>query len=289
MNDLKLTKETLSSVNINFLFGSGVNGNALGQFNSFTRTIDFLSKKLGKKVDNLENALDELTLEDDINTARKIFDDEFEEKISKIDMNNNSIKNIKILFFTINKIVEKSENRVDSLKQVNIYTLNYDDIVINILRSMGYFVNLITPTNIDDYKKYYDILGYDTKYKRFVPSYVISKIHGDNKNKILPGKYKFRDDLVSKIYEIIFKMKENLLKDNSLLFVIGYAGNDADINCFIIDAVKKGLTVVWYCYCDADVDKIPEELKEVINIVNVKSEKDSTLKLSEDLEEICQK
>ena len=280
------SKEMISSAYINFLLGSGVNGKALGQFNSFTNTIELLKVKLGRDVTDLEKAIDELNQQEDIDEVRKLFDKEFEEKLAVVDYNNESIKNIGDLFIEIYKIVSKTENRVDFLNQVNIYTLNYDDIVENSLKNNGLLVNTVAPSNIDTNKKYYNMLGYDMLYKKFIPSFLVSKIHGDKNQKVLPGYNKFKDVLGSKVFEIMFRMKENLFKMNSLLIVIGYKGNDQDVNDIIYDSIKAGLTVYWYCYSNDDVKAVPDKLKNLISIVNVNGVMDSTKKCMEDLKKI---
>lgn len=277
------SKEMLSSAYINFLFGSGVNGKALGQFNSFEKTLSLLKEKLSKEVNDLEKAIDELTSESDIIEVRKQFDDEFAEKLSSVDYNNESIKNIGKLFNAVYDIVLKSENRVDYLNQINIYTLNYDDIVENILGKNGLLVNTVAPSNINKNKKYYNVLGYDMLYKKFTPTFLVSKIHGDCNQKVLPGYNKFKDVLGSAVFEIMLRMKENLFKMNSLLIVIGYKGNDQDVNKIIYDAIESGLTVFWYCFSNDDYNEVPEMLKNLVTRIKVESSMDSTLKCLEDL------
>lgn len=285
------TKDMLSSVYVNFLFGSGVNGKEIGQFNSFTKTISLLKSKLNKDISDLEKAIDELKNENDIEEVRKKFDDEFKEKLSKVNYESDSIKHIGELFLEVYKMVLKSEKRVDYLNQINIYTLNYDDIVENVLKSNGLLVNTVAPSNIDSNKKYYNILGYDMQFKKFVPTFLVSKIHGDSEQKVLPGYNKYKDVLGSKVFEIMFKMKENLFKMNSLLFVIGYKGNDQDVNEVIYDAIKFGLSVYWYCYSDKDYNDVPDKLKDLVVRIKVNDSMDngsmdSTLKCMEDLRKV---
>ena len=49
---------------------------------------------------------------------------------------------------TIYKIVENAENRQRDMKKINIYTLNYDNIVENILNSEA-----VSYTHLDVYKR----------------------------------------------------------------------------------------------------------------------------------------
>lgn len=55
----KFDMKILSSSHINFLFGSGVNGKALPQFNGFAKTLNKLKEFSCKKI-NLEEAINEL-------------------------------------------------------------------------------------------------------------------------------------------------------------------------------------------------------------------------------------
>lgn len=287
--DKDFNRDMLSSININFLFGSGVNGKAFGQFDSFDETKAFLSEKLNKKIEYLEPAIDELISSRDTKDARDIFDKEFEKKSQKIDYNHPSIENIYKMFKEINTIVSESENRVDYLKKVKIFTLNYDSIVEMTLQKYGYLCNVITPSNLNESRKYFYMIGYDIKYKHFIPTYLVVKVHGDKGKKVLPGSFKYKDALAQNIFELQFKMKEELLRENSLLIVIGYKGNDGDINLIINDAIAKGLTVFWYCYSDDDVACVPKEFVNKISCIEVKKEKDSTLKCAEELGKIWEK
>ena len=89
---------------------------------------------------------------------------------------------------------------------------------------------------------------------------LVSKIHGDIKRPIIPGKAKFLDMLNEDYFEIAFNMKEQLCKPNSILVVIGYSGRDNHINKIIQDCLNAGLTVYWYKF--SDKDKPPFELME---------------------------
>ena len=89
---------------------------------------------------------------------------------------------------------------------------------------------------------------------------MISKIHGDIKRPIIPGKAKFLDMLNEDYFEIAFNMKEQLCKPNSILVVIGYSGRDNHINKIIQDCLNAGLTIYWYKF--SDKDKPPFELME---------------------------
>ena len=46
----------------------------------------------------------------------------------------------------------------------------------------------------------------------------------------------------------MFLMKSQLIKRNSILFVIGYSGNDKHLNEIISDGIEAGLCVIWFNY-----------------------------------------
>jgi len=46
----------------------------------------------------------------------------------------------------------------------------------------------------------------------------------------------------------MFLMKSQLIKRNSVLFVIGYSGNDQHLNEIISDSIEAGLCVIWFNY-----------------------------------------
>lgn len=262
--DIKLTKNILSSTHFNFLFGSGVNGKVFPQFNGFKRTIDFISEKLGKTVVNLEESLDELTgnVKDE---AKEIFEEEFKENEKSVDWNNNSIKNIKKLFLKVAQIVEKTENRVALMNQINIFTLNYDEIVEKSIREIGYTTNVISPINIDVTSRYYNCYETDYSKNRFVPMFNVSKIHGEKDIKVLPGIEKFKQGFSTKIFQLLFEMKSVLERYNSSLFVVGYSGNDKDVNPLLIDCLKNGLTIIWVCFNQKDEENVKQLFNNVEN------------------------
>ena len=110
------------------------------------------------------------------------------------------------------------------MKQINIYTLNYDEIVENALKKLGYFFNSISASETATKASLIDVIGYDYKVGKYIPSFMVSKIHGDKTKPIIPGKEKFLDMLNEDYFEIAFNMKEQLCKPNSILIVIGYSG-----------------------------------------------------------------
>lgn len=281
--DSKFDMKILSSSHINFLFGSGVNGKAFPQFNGFAKTLNKL-KEFGCKKINLEEAINELEDESQKSKIHSIFIDELKEKNREIQYDSISIQNIKSLFQIINHVIEDSENRTNSMKQVNVYTLNYDQIIETSLNQMGLLVNKISSSNLDQFEKLFNIVAYDYSIKKYLPTYLISKIHGDLDNPILPGINKYDDVLQAKRFELLFKMKEHLSRPCSLLFVIGYSGHDKHINSILADCLKSGLTLYWVMF--SEKDSLPGSLiNEPVFFLKGDGEKDSTSLLAE---RICQ-
>ena len=48
------------------------------------------------------------------------------------------------------------------------------------------------------------------------------------------------------------KMKEKLSRENSVLIVIGYSGNDEHINKILKDCISSGLTIYWFKFKKED-------------------------------------
>lgn len=273
----------LASSHINFLFGSGVNGTAFPQFNGFVDTLGKMTE-FGCKKMNFEEALNELQIESQKEEIHKSFIDEFKDKEKNIDYDSDSIKNIKSLFKTVNNVIANSENRTNSMKQVNIYTLNYDAIVENSLNQIGLLANKISSSNLDHFEKLFNVVAYDYSIKKFLPTYLVSKIHGDLVDPILPGINKYDDVLQAKRFELLFKMKEHLSRPCSVLFVIGYSGHDNHINSILVDCLRTGLTLYWIMFSENDT--LPKCLEdESIFFLKGDGKTDSTALLKE---RICQ-
>lgn len=287
-NGLKNFKEIVASSHINFLFGAGVNGRAFPQLNAFTDTIEFMNT-LG--VDNnlsFEGKLNSLPLEKRVLAAQK-FCEEFNNK--EIDFENSSLINLKKLLEITYKLVSTTENRQKSMKKINIFTLNYDSIVETIIDDLGYFKTIATVDNLKS-MPLFDVIPYNLEYKSEMPAFVIAKIHGTikmnklNSNQIIyPGNQKYETSLAADFFEVIFKMKSELMKLNAVLFIIGYSGADSHINKVINDCLSNGLTVYWFKYNNDDV--IPEIFKgKIIEIDQEEPKIDTTEKCFKILDEV---
>jgi len=247
-------KEMLSSVHINFLFGAGVNGNDFPQLNGFTKTLGKMrdlgvSEELG-----FEGGIDALEIEER-ESVKEIFISEFKDFEKEINYKGLSIKNIELMLSKTEQIVANAQNRTNSMNQVNIYTLNYDNIVEEVLQRRGIFYNSVSAKNINENARLMNVVGYDYITRKCLPSFLVSKLHGDIAAPIIPGKEKYKEILDENYFEIAFNMKEHLSRRNSILIVIGYSGNDKHVNKILQDCVANGLIIYWYKYSINDTPK----------------------------------
>ena len=251
-------KNIIASGYINFLFGAGVNGSSFPNFRSgFNETKDIL-KESGKNGENIENELSDLD-ESNYDKATAVLVNEYNKHSLSIDLESEPIINLKNLLNSVYILIDKAENRQPYMKKINIFTLNYDRIVENVLDESGYLFRSITSDKLHRISTY-DTIGYDTSAKKFIPAFAISKLHGSvNANNklverdiILPSRNKLRQALSNSFFSTLFKMKSELEKRNAVLFIIGYSGADDDINNVLRDSISKGLTVYWLKYSDSD-------------------------------------
>lgn len=246
------TRSILSSTYINFLFGAGVNSVALPQLNGFEKTIEQIRNCGGDCTKGLEVGIDSIKELDKRKAVKQAFIEEFKHYHSVVDYDSASIHHIKQMLRITYQFVKAAQNRNPGMKQINIYTLNYDKIMEHVLSSLGYLYHQISSSNTDRMSSLMNVIGYDYITKKYVPSFMISKLHGGINNPIIPGKSKYHDVLTAEYFEIAFNMKQHLLRPNSILFVIGYSGGDEHINGIIRDCINSGLTVYWYRYKKSD-------------------------------------
>jgi hypothetical protein len=135
-----------------------------------------------------------------------------------------------------------------------------------------------------------------------MPTYCIAKLHGTvNGGKIspediiYPGLSKYNKALDADYFEVLFKMKSELFKYNSILIVIGYSGYDEHINRIIKECINNGLTVFWFKWnkltesgeYNKSIDEFIYSIHEKIIIISPDDEfnkQDTTLSLSNILE-----
>ena len=143
---------------------------------------------------------------------------------------------------------------------LNIYSVNYDTVIEqfcaeNRLNFTDGFDEAWNPGLFDDEKnfdiKLFKIHGsitwYKTEYNRFIKSLVGGKEGSSDKIELITGekaenlmiypaqKYEYYEPL----FELLMKMKENLLKSCDILFIVGYSFRDNHIRQLIWDVARK--------------------------------------------------
>lgn len=264
-------KQILSSCHINFLFGAGVNGDFFPQMRGFTATTKLIETKLPlESSGNLENDLSKLNpldREDVLNC----FITEFNSYYKALDYSKLSYFNMIQMIKTVYLMIDKTENTIDSMSKINVFTFNYDDFIENIIDDQGIFVNVVNPKKLATIK-YHNIVTKTIDTSHVVPSFTVSKLHGQvengtltRENIILPGSEKFNDVLNKNFFQLLFRMKTELLRENSVLVVIGYSWNDEHANHIVKDCINNGLTVIWFRYKGDEV--VPNDLVDSPMIV----------------------
>lgn len=262
-------RKVLGSCSINFLFGAGVNGEAFPYFAQFVETIGVMHEK-GLSGNNIESALAQCS-DDQIRQA--ILDAFVAEYNNHCDyrLENESLQNLRRMLVAFSSIVDKAENRHPETKRLNVFTLNYDRIVEEILEDSGLFSYTLTQDRSKGHLPF-EIVGYNTSTHAFVPTFCVYKLHGSvdvdrtlfADNIVFPGQDKL-GSVLSHFYETLFAMKGELLKRNSALFVIGYSWADDHVNGIISDAIAGGLTVYWLQY--RITDELPKAFDGRVIIV----------------------
>ncbi len=252
-------KKILPSCHLNFLLGAGFNGSLFPQLKGFRSTIKKMkeyNEKLPKNFNFEEEIASLNAFESD--SVLSEFVKEFGLYNSKVDYTDNSYESILSMIENVYNIVERTENTIPSMSKVNIFTFNYDCIVEKAIQELGFFVNVIKPSNLKTIR-YHNVLIRGIDNNRYLPSFVVSKLHGSYENGdllkdniILPGLEKYNNVLNKDSFELLFKMKTELLKENSIIIIIGYSWNDEHVNQVLMDCYKNGLTIIRFKYNKKD-------------------------------------
>ena len=266
---IDLNSKLISSAKISLLIGSGANGNLFPQLSGFIGTINKIKEVLvidevdASKIETLISGIKEFEKRDEV---LEVFKKEINEFNNNVDFNNSSYNNIYSLLIELDRLIQFEENRTFRTKQINIFTLNYDTIFEKILNNSGLFHNVLKPDNIKKKSYLYSLIGQDYITKKYKTTFLVSKIHGSVSAPILPGLAKFDELLAEKYFEILFNMKGILKQPNSVLFVIGYSGNDEHINQLMADCIDSGLTIFWLRYNKKS--SIPLDLENKIIVID---------------------
>lgn len=262
-------RKALGSCSINFLFGAGVNGGAFPYFAQFCRTIKAMNEE-GLVGNNIEAALRSCSDDRVRQSVLDVFADEYNGH-SDYQLNHKSLINLRRLLVSSSLVVNKAENRHPESKRLNVFTLNYDRIVEEILEDSALFSYTLTGDRSKSHLPF-NVVGYDISTRTFVPTFSVYKLHGsvgtdrvlDSESIVFPGQDKL-GSVISNFYETLFAMKGELLRKNSALFVIGYSWSDDHVNGIIIDAIASGLTVYWPQYRSSD--ELPPSLEGGVVVI----------------------
>lgn len=283
----------LSSSHINFLFGAGVNGKAFPQLKSFTDTLSKIEELGGNIESGLESGIDSLSSSAHKKIVKDVFIKEFMEADAKMNEKfgkDMSLINLEKMLRKTYLLVNESQNRNPSMKQINIFTLNYDQIVEKTLSGLGYFFSEISASNTTTRAMLLDVIGYNFNVKKYVPTFMVSKLHGDIDNPIIPGKSKYQEMLNEDYFEIAFNMKEKLCRQNSILIVIGYSGRDEHINKILKDCLNAGLTIYWYKFAQMDIVPFEENNQIIVRQQeDYSNPQDTTANCYRDMEQVWKK
>lgn len=283
----------LSSSHINFLFGAGVNGKAFPQLKSFTDTLSKIEELGGNIESGLESGIDSLSSSAHKKIVKDVFIKEFMEADAKMNEKfgkDMSLINLEKMLRKTYLLVNESQNRNPSMKQINIFTLNYDQIVEKTLSGLGYFFSEISASNTTTRAMLLDVIGYNFNVKKYVPTFMVSKLHGDVDNPIIPGKSKYQEMLNEDYFEIAFNMKEKLCRQNSILIVIGYSGRDEHINKILKDCLNAGLTIYWYKFAQMDIVPFEENNQIIVRQQeDYSNPQDTTANCYRDMEQVWEK
>ena len=283
----------LSSSHINFLFGAGVNGKAFPQLKSFTDTLSKIEELGGNIESGLESGIDSLSSSAHKKIVKDVFIKEFMEADAKMNEKfgkDMSLINLEKMLRKTYLLVNESQNRNPSMKQINSFTLNYDQIVEKTLSGLGYFFSEISASNTTTRAMLLDVIGYNFNVKKYVPTFMVSKLHGDIDNPIIPGKSKYQEMLNEDYFEIAFNMKEKLCRQNSILIVIGYSGRDEHINKILKDCLNAGLTIYWYKFAQMDIVPFEENNQIIVRQQeDYSNPQDTTANCYRDMEQVWEK
>lgn len=271
-------KKAIASGYVNFLFGAGVNGGAFPNMgNGFEETKNML-KLHDLEGKNIESEIKKLGNETQAKEILQTFVKEYNGYSIKND--NPSYDSLAKLIDSIHNLVDKAENRQTYMNRINIFTLNYDHIVEDILDSRGYFFHSVAANKSKD-QPLLNVIGYDISKKDFIPTFSVMKLHGsvdidgkiNDADVILPEKDKGIKTFSRDFFKVLFKMKEELERPNSLLFIIGYSGSDEDVNSILKES-QSNIIMYWLKYNDSDTGV---ELLKLNNLITIESkENDST-------------
>jgi hypothetical protein len=266
----------LNNLNINFLFGAGINAGVLPLAEELEKTKKLIIKNGGKKdsensvekqisdiLDDCDESKFEKTLRDfenaiieDIKTEYGELDDNSKENYANKQKNLGKISNL--IYVLRNFMVNSNRSIRNNKLRIDIWSLNYDDLFLDLLNKANtpYFA-------IDGTYKNYERLNYtiydENKHKTLMTLHY-TKLHGNLTYPIIPSSYKYnkilsRDNHIN-YFETFIKFKEYLVNYQGVLIVIGYSWSDDHVNNVIKDFLKTGNILIVFSYSNKDTNKM---------------------------------
>lgn len=247
-------KSIFSSSHINFLFGAGVNGQLFPQTNSdkmileITKIIPTYDNNLTLE-ENISNYYNK-NLKKDNNIESKIinvFKDYNKIAIEKIkEGNNEDFKNLVDLIRKTVEIIDETDNRNLSMKELNIFTLNYDTVIDEALEKLNLQYMIYDSKNIIQKSSMYETILFDYNVEKFLSRINVFKIHGNIEyNEIItPSSKKYEEIIQSSFFELQSAFKRKLERKNSTLIIIGYGFADLHINNILKNLIQKQILLI---------------------------------------------
>lgn len=281
-------KKTIASTNINFLIGSGLSSPFLEILNKIEVKLTLAEgKKDEAEITKLKKEyfskcmLGNLEIVDDISVAKK----------------DAVLRNYKNFFKSINYLLLKREDSILT-KQVNVFTTNVDIFAEKSLEETGIefndgFSGRFKPQyDIGNFKKSYFKKSLHYENTTEIPIFNILKLHGSLTWKkegdgiildqglqtvrdvdktfanygdlmiVNPTKKKFEDTVLNQQYYDLLRVYSNELeKENSVLFVMGFSFADEHIRSMTMQVVNSNPTLMVYIF---GYDPIPDPVYETM-------------------------
>ncbi len=280
ISDFKDFKNLLQSGRLNFLIGSGLSAPYLGILGGTEQKLE--------EIRNAEYNNEDERLAAEADIIKTYFETCISKNHEIRHTNNDFegvLQNYKSLLHNINKIILLRQNNLLLSKQVNLFTTNFDIFLEKSLEEQklefndGFSGTLDPCFNLSNFKKslYKTSQHYDNKSE--VPMFNLFKLHGsvtwrldgeliklDSKLEVLnsvkndinnynklpiinPTKEKFKFTTLNYTYYELLRMFSNELeRENSVLFVMGFSFADEHIREIVLRSIDSNPTLIVYIF-----------------------------------------
>ncbi len=311
LKDSKEFKHLLQSGRLSFLIGSGLSAPYLGILGDTEQELEIIrnaeynneAERLAAK-DNIIKAYFDSCISPNYELRHNLQSGKDFKEV---------LENYSLLFQNIYRIILLRRNNLLFSKQVNLFTTNVDIFLEKSLESAGLefndgFAGTLEPSfNLSNFKKslYKTSQHYDNKSE--VPMFNLFKLHGsvtwrldgeviklDSNLEILksvrddiknydkftiinPTKEKLKDTTLDATHYDLLRMFSNELeRENSVLFVMGFSFADEHIRKIVIRAIDSNPTLIVYIF--AYNHEAKEQIKEYLGYTDKKTPKNNNIK-----------